>query len=206
MQARDDVDVVAEVEVRALAADHVDLREAGQLPLPDRVLHELLARVRVGVLLLLRDREGAELALHAADVRLIQVQVLDEEDAVVAAALPPGEIGELAEPEQVVGLHQRDAVFEVESLAGPDFLADRFEGVDRDGHLALSIHDEVRQGFQLVPMHVPVEAQAGLASIVEGDLAGFLEGPGRGDADEGPVERSPGEGAAHGLVALSREQ
>jgi hypothetical protein len=39
---RDDVDVVVEVDVRVLAADHVDLGEAGELVLRDRVLDELL--------------------------------------------------------------------------------------------------------------------------------------------------------------------
>ena len=75
------------------------------------------ARVGVRALLLLRDRERAELALHAADVRLVQIEVLDEVDLVGAAALPAREVGELAEREQVVGLHQREAVLEVEPLA-----------------------------------------------------------------------------------------
>ncbi len=101
----DDLDVVVEVDVRALAADHVDLREAGQLALAKRVLDELLRGVRVRALLLLGDGEGAELALHAADIRLVQVQVLDEVDLVASAALPAREVGQLAEPEDVVGLH-----------------------------------------------------------------------------------------------------
>ena len=61
----------------------------GQLALAQRVLDELVRRGRVRALLLLRDRERAELALHAADVRLVQVEVLDEEDLVGAAADAP---------------------------------------------------------------------------------------------------------------------
>ena len=88
-----------------------------ELALRDRVGDELVGRERVGVLLLLRRRERAELALHAADVRLVQVEVLDEEDAVVAAADAAREVGQLADREQVVGLDQREAVLEVEALA-----------------------------------------------------------------------------------------
>ena len=42
VQRADDVDVVVEVDVRALAADHVDLGEAGELVLAHGVLDELL--------------------------------------------------------------------------------------------------------------------------------------------------------------------
>ncbi len=104
--------------MRVLAVDAVDLGELRERVLRDRVLDELVGADRVRVLLLLRLRERAELALHAADVRLVQVEVLDEEDLVAAAALPPREIGEVAEREQVVRLHERDAVVEVEPLAG----------------------------------------------------------------------------------------
>ena len=82
VQRADRLDVEVEVDVRVLAVDHVDLGEPGQLALAHRVLDELLGGDRVGVLLLLRRREGAELALHAADVRLVQVEVLDEVDLV----------------------------------------------------------------------------------------------------------------------------
>ena len=98
LQRADRVDVEVEVDVRVLAVDHVDLGEAGQLVLADRVLDELRRRDRVGLLLLPRGGEGAELALHAADVRLVQVEVLDEVDLVGAAALAPRAVGELAEP------------------------------------------------------------------------------------------------------------
>ena len=90
--------------MRALAVDHVDLGEAGQLALAQRVLDELAGRDRVGVRLLVRRGEGAELALHAADVRLVEVEVLDEVDLVGAAAAAARQVGELAEAEQVVGL------------------------------------------------------------------------------------------------------
>ena len=113
--------------MRVLAVDAVDLGELRELVLRDGVLDELVGALRVGVLLLPGLREGAELALHAADVRLVQVDVLDEEDLVAAAALAPREVGEVAEREQVVGLHQRDAVVEVEPLAGEDLLPDRGE-------------------------------------------------------------------------------
>ena len=42
VERADDVDVVLEVDVRALAADHVDLGEPGQLVLSHGVLDELL--------------------------------------------------------------------------------------------------------------------------------------------------------------------
>ena len=83
--------------MRVLAVHHVDLGEAGQLALAHGVLDELLGRDRVGALLLPRRGEGAELALHAADVRLVQVQVLDEVDLVRAAALAARAVGEVAE-------------------------------------------------------------------------------------------------------------
>ena len=118
-------DVVVEVDVRALAANHVDLGEAGELVLSNGVLDHLVRRIRVGVGLLVRDGEGAELALHTADVRLVQVQVLDEVDAVIAAAHAPREIGEVAERKDVVALHQRHAVLEVEALACLHLVADR---------------------------------------------------------------------------------
>ncbi len=92
-----------------------------------RVLDELLGAQRVGILLLARLRERAELALDAADVRLVEVQVLDEVDLVAAAATPAREVGELAEREQVVGLDQCEPVFEVEPLTGLDLLVDRRE-------------------------------------------------------------------------------
>ena len=66
-------------------------------------------------------RERAELALHAADVRLVHVQVLDEVDLVRPSAHAAREVGELAELQQVVGLEHRDAVVEVEPLSGLDF-------------------------------------------------------------------------------------
>ena len=105
----------------------MDLREPGDLTLAEHVLDELLASERVGVLLLPRRRERAELALHPADVRLVQIQVLDEEDLVGAAALPAREVGERTELEHVIGLEDRDAVVEVEALSGLDLLPDRLQ-------------------------------------------------------------------------------
>ena len=131
-----------------------------QLVLLDRVLDELLGRDRVRVLLLVRLCERAELALHAADVRLVEVEVLDEEDLVAAAADAPREIGELAEREQVVRLHQRDAVLEVEPLSGLDLLADRGERLqhveDCHGVTSLAVDDRVRQGLELVAVQLTV--------------------------------------------------
>ena len=136
LQLRDDVDVVAEVDVRALAADHVDLGEARELVLANSVFDELLRAVRVRVGLLARDGERAELALHAAHVRLVQVEVLDEVDAVVAAAHAPREIREFAQRQDVVRLHQGNALVEVEPLAGLHLLADRRQrlGALQQGH------------------------------------------------------------------------
>jgi hypothetical protein len=105
----------------------VDLGEPGDLTLGEHVLDELLGGVRVGVLLLARRREGAELALLAADVRLVHVEALDEVDLVRAAASATCEIGERAQLEQVVRLEERDAVVEVEPLAGLDLLPDRLQ-------------------------------------------------------------------------------
>ena len=82
------------------------------------------------MLLLARRRERAELALHAADVRLVHVEVLDEVDLVRAAAQATREVGERAELEQVVGLEDRDAVLEVEALAGLDLLPDRLQRLE----------------------------------------------------------------------------
>ena len=127
VERRRGVAVEAEVDVRVLAVDHVDLGEPGDLALGQHVLDELLGRERVRVLLLPRRRECAELALHAADVRLVDVEVLDEEDLVGAAAHAPREIGERAELEEVVGLEDRDAVVEVEALPGLDLLPDRLQ-------------------------------------------------------------------------------
>src|SRR5919197_650694 len=62
---------------------------------PPRVVDQLLRRQGVRVRLPARRRERAELALHAADVRLVEVQVLDEVDLVRAAAQPPREVGQL---------------------------------------------------------------------------------------------------------------
>ena len=106
------------------------------------VLDELVGGDRVRLRLLLRRREGAELALHAADVRLVHVQVLDEVDLVRPAAQPPREVGELAEREQVVRLEEREPVLEVEPLSGLDLLADRLQRVRRDdGASAAPLHD-----------------------------------------------------------------
>ena len=113
--------------MRVLAVDHVDLGEPGDLALREHVLDELVGGERVGVLLLARRRERAELALHAADVRLVHVEVLDEEDLVRSAANAAREVGERAELEQVVRLEERDAVVEVEALSGLDLLPDRLE-------------------------------------------------------------------------------
>ena len=100
-----------------------------ELVLLDRVLDELVGGQREGVLLLARLREGAELALHAADIGLVHVDVLHEIDLGAAAALPAREVGELAEREQVVRLHESDAVVEVEPLAGEHLVSDRCERV-----------------------------------------------------------------------------
>ena len=176
VQRANGVDVEVEADVRVLAVHHVDLGEAGQLALAHRVLDELVGRDRVGVLLLPRRREGAELALHAADVRLVQIEVLDEVDLVRAAALPPRAVGEVAEREQVVALEEREAVLEVEPLAGVDLLADRVErGRWCDGGDSASpVHDGVGEGLELFPVEPSVEARPGLASVVEGHLPGAL--------------------------------
>src|SRR5215210_2722852 len=115
--------------MRALSSDHVDLGETTQLVLTHGVVDQLLRRVRVGLRLLPCDCEGAELALHTADVGLVQIEVLDEEDAIVSAAYAPREVGQLSEREDVVRLHQGDAVLEVETLSRFDLVADGAECV-----------------------------------------------------------------------------
>ncbi len=82
------------------------------------------------MLLLPRRRERAELALHAADVRLAHVQVLDEVDLVRPAAHAARQVGERAELEEVVRLEDRDAVVEVEALSGLDLLPDRLQRLE----------------------------------------------------------------------------
>jgi hypothetical protein len=124
LERADRLDVEVQRDVGALPVHHVDLGEAGELALLQRVFDELLRRQRVGVLLLLRGGEGAELALHAADVRLREIEVLDEEDLVGAAALAARQVGKGAELEQVVRLEEREAVLEVEPLVRLDLLPD----------------------------------------------------------------------------------
>ena len=127
LQLAQQAGVVVELDVRVLAVHRVDLGEPVELVLRDRVLDELVGGQRERILLLARLGERAELALHAADIGLVQVDVLDEEDLVAAAALSAREIRELSECEQVVRLHQRHAVVEVEPLAGEHLLADELE-------------------------------------------------------------------------------
>ena len=52
---------------------------------------------------------------------------------------------------------------------------------------------------------MPVEAGAGAAGVVEGKLAGRVERPGLGDADERAVERPAGERTPHGRVLAPRQ-
>ena len=125
--ARGEVGVVREVEVRVLAADHVDLGELLVRADLQRLLDQVVDRPHLGVGLLRRARERAELALHPADRRVVQVQVVDEEDVVRAAAEAARGVGQLAEREQVVALEQRDAVVEVEALTRDDLVADLHE-------------------------------------------------------------------------------
>jgi hypothetical protein len=130
------VDVELEVDVRVLAVHAVDLRESELLVLANSVLDELVSGERVRALLLVRPRERTELALHPADVRLVHVDVLDEVDLVATTANPAREVGELTEGEQVVRLHQRDPVLEVEPLESRHLLADEVErrGAGEDRH------------------------------------------------------------------------
>jgi hypothetical protein len=92
-QLAQDLGVELEIDVRVLAVDEMDLREVGDLVLRNRILDELVRGQRVGVLLLARLRERTELALHAADVRLVHVDALNEVHLVAAAADAPREIG-----------------------------------------------------------------------------------------------------------------
>ena len=168
----------------------------------EHVLDELLRGDRVRVLLLPRRRECAELALHAADVRLVDVEVLDEVDLVRSAAHAAREIGERAELEEVVGLEDRHAVVEVEALAGLDLLPDRLQRLGRERRSASPLHDGPRQRLELVPRGA-VEAGPGLRSVVEGQLAGPVERTGRRDADEDAFLRPAGERLAYDGILLA---
>jgi hypothetical protein len=105
----------------------VDLGEPGHLALAENVRDELVRGERVRVLLLPGRRERAELALHAADIRLVDIEVLDEIDLVGPSSHATREVGERAELEEIVGLEDRHAVVEVEPLAGLDLLPDRLQ-------------------------------------------------------------------------------
>ena len=178
---------------------------------------ELGGRRRVGVLLLLRRREGTELAFHPADVRLAEVEVLDERHLVRAAAKPAREIGQLADLEQVVRLEEREPVLEVEPLTRLELLADRIEG---GGAV------EECQAVRSVGATVPIgcgrrqrlrgprarrdalvgEARPRPSSVVEGHLPRALEGARRSDAHEDAVERPAGDRGANDVVLPRREQ
>ncbi len=93
----------------------------------DRVADELLRRRRVGVLLPLGCGERTELAFHTTDVGLAQVEVLNERHLVGATTKAAGEVGELTDLEQLVGFEDREAVLELEALAGLDLVTDRAE-------------------------------------------------------------------------------
>ncbi len=124
------VRVELEIDVRVLTVDAMDLGEVRELALCDRVFDELVGSDRVRVLLLLRLRECAELAFDPADIRLVQVEVLDEVDLVGASAHAARQVRELSEREQVVGLHEGETVLEIEAFTRFDLLADRCERVE----------------------------------------------------------------------------
>ena len=135
VQGGDRVAVEAEVDMRVLAVDHVDLGEPGHVALTEDVVDELVGGDRVRLRLLARGGEGAELALHAAHVRLVHVQVLDEVDLVRPAAPASREVRKLAEREHVVGLENREPVLEVEAVTAFDLLPDAVQGAQLDdGH------------------------------------------------------------------------
>src|SRR5690349_20118079 len=71
---------------------------------------------------------------------------------------------------------------------------------------SVALHDGVRKGFQLRPMHSLGEARPRSRSVVEGHLARALERPARGDADEDSLERPAGDRRAHDLVPLGGEE
>ena len=127
------VDVVAVLEVRALAAHHVDLAVGLALVHLDGVADQVADVPRVGAGLLAGHGERAELALHPTHVRVVEVQVVDEVDLVGAAAQAARGVRQLAQRGQVVGLQQRDPVVEVETLTGEHLLTDRGERIKAGG-------------------------------------------------------------------------
>ena len=103
--------------------------------LTEDVVDELFGGDRVRLRLLARRGEGAELALHAADVRLVHVEVLDEVDLVRPSAPAAREVRQLAERQHVVGLENREPVLEVEAVPAFDLLPDAVQGAQLDdGH------------------------------------------------------------------------
>src|SRR5262245_35495459 len=174
----------------------------------ERILDELLRAVRVRAVLLLRDCERAELALHPADVRLVQIQVLDEVDLVAAAQLPAREVGQFPERERVVRLHEQEPVLEVEALAGDDLLADAFERrrVVEDRHLRGPVYHGFGDRLELVARFEPVEARECALRIAARDLPRLLDRATRRHSEECAFERSARERVSHDLVLLGREQ
>src|SRR5204862_5933699 len=146
----------------------------------------------VRALLFLRDREGAELAFDAADVRLVQVQVLDEVDLVVSAPPAAREVGQLAEREHVVRLHELKAVLEIEPLAGDDLLADALErrGVVENGHLRSPVYHGFRDRLQLIARLETVETRQRSLGVVARDLPGLVDRAARRDSEQCALERS----------------
>jgi len=102
------VEVVVERQVRMLAADDVDLADAGGerlARLGDDLVHG--ERERLGIALVVA--EGAEAAAVTADVGVVDVPVGDEVD-VAADGARAGEVGERADGQQVVALEEGDGV------------------------------------------------------------------------------------------------
>ena len=105
-------------------------------------------RLRV-VKALVRDR-ARERAGRATGIELTTEFAEIAEDAsiaVVAATHAPGEIGELAERKDVVTLHQRHAVLEVEALSDLHLVSDGREhgGAFQQGHPATALDSRRRR-------------------------------------------------------------
>src|SRR5690606_5840757 len=119
-QPADQILVVGESEPWMQAADDVELadgRVAGERGLVER----LLERHRVRAVLAWRACERAERAGRAQDAHVGRVEVLvraDEDAVAIDAAID--EIGERADPEEVVRSEERERVGGRETSAGQD--------------------------------------------------------------------------------------
>ena len=116
------VHVIGERQVRVDAADDVDLADRLVQPLTD-LGADLVQAHLVGQRVTLGTAEGAELAQVGADVRVVDVLVVDEVGAVAVLPLAD-DVGEVAEGEDVRVVVEATAVVQGQAFARPDLVED----------------------------------------------------------------------------------